>query len=270
MPIYETQDRRIFYEVTGDGEPVVFITGLGGNHGNWRPYVQRLQQEYCCITLDNRGTGESFRPKEPYSIADMAEDVSNLLAYLGFDRVHMIGNSLGGRIAQQFALREQWRVQSLILMSTTARLSPWYDSILASWERMRAYMPLEDYYRSVSTWICGPSSHNHKGYIEGFVRYSVAHDTQDLDDFLLQVRAIREHDVEVHLSQLQMPCLLIAGREDLPLIQDMIQMETQIPDAKLHIIEQSGHMAAFEKFTEVLPIVREFLRAHPMHKASRF
>jgi 3-oxoadipate enol-lactonase len=262
MPIFDNHQQPIYYEITGSGEPVVLITGLGGNHGNWRPYVQRLQQEFCCITLDNRGTGKSFRPREPYSIRDMAEDVSRLIDHLGFDRVHVIGNSLGGRIAQQLAVNEPFRVKSLILMSTTAKLSPWYDAILASWVRMRTHMSLEDYYRSVAPWICGPSSYAQQSYIDGFVRYSVANDTQDLQDFLLQVQAIREHDTEAQLQDLTMDCLLIAGREDLPLIQDMMEMETQIPNATLRIIERTGHMAAFEKFTEVFPIVREFLLAH--------
>ncbi|UOF89443.1 alpha/beta hydrolase [Fodinisporobacter ferrooxydans] len=262
MPLFDQIHPAIYYEDSGQGEPVVFITGLGGNHGNWRPYVQRLQKDFRCITLDNRGTGQSGRPTEPYTISDMAQDVVRVFDYLNIQDAHVIGNSLGGRIAQQIADSNPRRIKSLVLMSTTASVSPWYDSILQSWERMRRYMPLEEYYRSVATWLCGPSTHRHRGYIDGFVKYSIENDTQSLEDFLLQVQAIRTQQANLPLQEMDMPCLLICGREDLPLLPDMIEMSKQIPSANLHIIEQTGHMAAFEKFTEVWPIVHKFLTEH--------
>ncbi|MFD0671028.1 alpha/beta fold hydrolase [Cohnella sp. GCM10027633] len=108
------------YESEGEGFPIVAITGKDGSMDWWHPAIKSaLSAGNRLIMLDNRGTGGSDRPAEPYGIADMAKDVVGLFNVLGIDKAHLLGQSMGGMIAQEIAIEHPERVEKLILCSTT-------------------------------------------------------------------------------------------------------------------------------------------------------
>ncbi len=94
-------DGHIYYEVSGSGEPIVFIHGFTLDHRMWRPQVEFFAQDYQVITYDVRGFGKSSIPTQPYSHDD---DLLALLTYLGIEQAHIVGLSMGGRIATNFTL----------------------------------------------------------------------------------------------------------------------------------------------------------------------
>ncbi len=111
----------LYYELVGpaEGEPVVFLSGLTGDHNNWTLQVNRLKDRYRCLTLDWRDTGNSGpSPVEQYSIRDMAGDVAGLIRALDLGKSHLIGLSMGGAVAQEVALTYPELVASLVLAST--------------------------------------------------------------------------------------------------------------------------------------------------------
>ncbi|MDX1485473.1 MAG: alpha/beta fold hydrolase [Alphaproteobacteria bacterium] len=110
---------ELYYEVHGEGEPLVLIpsTAYGGNV--WDPYqVPALSKEFQVITFDPRGCGLSSAPDGVYTIEQMACDVAALLEHLGLDSAHVLGHSMGGRIALALALNHPGRVSSLILAAS--------------------------------------------------------------------------------------------------------------------------------------------------------
>lgn len=118
MAFLENQGARIYWDEQGKGEPVLLIMGLGYPSYLWHRTRPTLNERYRTIALDNRGSGQSDAPPGPYSIPLMASDAAAALDAAGADSAHVFGLSMGGMIAQEFALQYPARVRSLILGCT--------------------------------------------------------------------------------------------------------------------------------------------------------
>src|SRR6266567_6715150 len=120
MAFVENQAARIYWDERGQDEPILFIMGLGYPSAMWHRTRPALAARYRTIALDNRGAGRSDTPPGPYSIRLMASDAAAVLDAAGIESAHVFGVSMGGMIAQEFALQYPQRVRSLILGCTAA------------------------------------------------------------------------------------------------------------------------------------------------------
>jgi 3-oxoadipate enol-lactonase len=118
MAFVENQGARIYWDEQGVGEPVLLIMGLGYPSYLWHRTRPALKEKYRTIALDNRGSGQSDAPAGPYPITLMASDAAAALDAAGVESAHVFGLSMGGMIAQEFALQYPRRVRSLILGCT--------------------------------------------------------------------------------------------------------------------------------------------------------
>ena len=113
--------QQLYYEVHGDGPPLVLLMGIGYDSSLWTlAQVPALSTQFQVVLMDNRDAGRSSRADHPYRISDMADDVAGLLDALGVERSHLLGLSMGGLIAQEFALRHADRLDRLVLTGTGA------------------------------------------------------------------------------------------------------------------------------------------------------
>ena len=119
MPIIKAGSINLNYDIYGSGEPLLLIMGFGMPGIAWMPLLPMLQG-FQCIYFDNRGTGNSDQPQDGYTVAEMAEDTSNLLSALGIEKARVYGVSMGGMIAQELALRHPAQVTKLVLGCTTS------------------------------------------------------------------------------------------------------------------------------------------------------
>src|SRR3712207_2615695 len=106
MPFVHVQGVSLYYEIHGDasrsaGPPLLLIAGLGFATWCWFKQIPTLARHYQVIVFDNRGTGRSDKPWQSYTVATLADDAMGLLAALDIPRVHVLGTSLGGFIAQE-------------------------------------------------------------------------------------------------------------------------------------------------------------------------
>src|ERR1700687_2452459 len=120
MSFVENLGARIHWDAEGSGAPLLLIMGLGWPSQAWYRSRPALSEKYRTIALDNRGVGRSEVPPGPYSIAQMAADVAAVLNAARVNTAHIFGVSMGGMIAQEFALQYPKRVRSLILGCTAA------------------------------------------------------------------------------------------------------------------------------------------------------
>lgn len=120
MPFADINGIRMNYNVTGEGEAVMLITGFGGDINFFHSLVPPLSERYKVITFDNRGAGLT-EYKGDFECQDLVDDVEALLDHLKVYRVHMLGWSLGSQIAMEFAIQHQERLQSLTLISAFMR-----------------------------------------------------------------------------------------------------------------------------------------------------
>jgi 3-oxoadipate enol-lactonase len=122
MPTVQVNDITMYYELQGEGEPLVLIAGLRLDISEYHGIDSWLAQKYQVLAFDNRGAGRTDKPDIPYSIEMMANDTAGLMQALGIQAAHIIGISMGGRIALALALQHPELVKKLVLVSTSARV----------------------------------------------------------------------------------------------------------------------------------------------------
>ena len=124
MPSIQVNDIQMYYEMCGEGEPLVLILGLANDVSEVETIIGWLAQRYQVLAFDNRGAGRTDKPDAPYSIEMMANDTAGLMNAVGVEHANILGISLGGRIALSLALRHPKSVDKLVLVSTSARVLP--------------------------------------------------------------------------------------------------------------------------------------------------
>ena len=134
MPVMPTKQTSIDYDVHGEGPPLILINGLGFGRWAWFKQIPVFSRHFSTITFDVRGERSL-----PNGVADLSAEVVKLLDYLGMEKTHVLGTSLGGFVAQELALERPDLVDRLILVCTSygakgpESLSPWALKDMIGW-----------------------------------------------------------------------------------------------------------------------------------------
>ena len=253
------------YDIQGEGPPLVLICGLGTGGWIWCKQVPELAQHFQVITFDPRGVGESSQVAAPFSIADLAEDISFLLEHLGLERAHIVGASLGGIVAQQFALTFPHLVERLVLSCTTFG-GP--NHVLPGGEGLAALMSVsglngeERARRNIQFGFTKAYLENNMDDVEDIIRMRLACNIPE-HVYLFQVKAASEFNAEPHIPAIQSPTLVISGNEDIIIpVQNSHNLAQRIPNARLEIVEGAGHAFFIERAGEFNQTVLEFLKGN--------
>ena len=235
---------RIHYELHGAGAPVLLIMGLGSNAYGWYRTIPWLAERYRVVAFDNRGTGRSDVPDGAYSIAQMAADAAAVLDAAGCDAAHVVGASLGGMIAQRFAVAYPQRLCSLVLVCTTPggphAVQPAQDvleALVAGGDN-----PSDGYRRNAWFLYGERTRQHHPDRIEEDLAYRNKIPTTPAG-YLGQVQAAMGHDVWDALPAIQVPTLVLHGDADLLVpTENGKRLAAQIPAAQLMLVPGAGHM----------------------------
>lgn len=231
MPIAESNGIHIYYEIRGEGEPIILIGGLSIDITAFEGIISGLAKKYRVIAFDNRGAGRSDKPDVPYSIEMMAEDTAGLFGALKIARANVIGISLGGRIAMALTLKHPELVKSLILVST----SPKVPNTLG---RRLLFMILE---------IPRRIGAMGKKYPQPYYAY------------VRQRKASENYDVTSRLHEIQIPTLILHGKKDrIAPYRWAEEMQTEIRGSKL-VPFNGGHIFSFQRQKEFIGEVEDFL-----------
>jgi 3-oxoadipate enol-lactonase len=264
MPTISANGRNLYYEEVGtDGEPLVFLSGLGGDHRAFSVAQRHFGKRYRTLGLDARDAGRSDRAEASYTTAHMADDVAGLLDAIGADSAHVVGQSLGGLVAQELAIRHPRWVKSLVLASSHAGSNAWRKAVIESWIELRGLVDAGSFTRATLPWLVAPPFYAHKEQIDGLVRFAEGNSwPQDPAAFTRQARAAIAHDARDRLGGVEVPCLVLVGALDLvnpPRVAE--DLANRLSNARTIVLPNVGHMPHIENKLDFRQALEQFLQS---------
>lgn len=260
--IARSGDVRIGYEIRGDGAPLVLVHGLAYDRHGWGRLPELLARRFRVVLVDNRGVGESDAPPGPYTVAEMAADVVAVLDDAGLERTNLLGVSLGGYIAQEAALAYPERIDRLVLCSAAPGGPSAYPMPQAGQDAFARFPTLE---REAGLRLMVENSLGERGVrelpelVEEIYAYRLEH-APSVEAWLAQAAAGAGYVDDDRVAGIAAPTLVVAGGADVVVDPRNAELLAKlIPDARVEIVPDRGHLLVWEDAGRVAKLVTEFL-----------
>ncbi|MCI0763643.1 2-succinyl-6-hydroxy-2,4-cyclohexadiene-1-carboxylate synthase [Bacillus sp. TL12] len=256
------------YEVVGSGEPLLLLHGFTGSMETWRPFISSWSEQFQVITLDLVGHGNTESPEEMthYDIQNVALQMTTLLDHLNIEKAHILGYSMGGRLAITMACLYPGRVKSLLLENCTAGLEVESNrqERRARDEQLADQIEFEGIEAFVNKWENIPLFATQKklpqGVKEAVRKERLANTPRGLANSLRGMGTGAQPSWWNQLERLKMPVLLMNGEYDQKFFQILTNMKKCIPHAKFVKIREAGHAIHVEQPQKFGTIVEGFLK----------
>ncbi|MBD2102326.1 alpha/beta fold hydrolase [Leptolyngbya sp. FACHB-261] len=262
MPIIRVNGIDVYYKLQGSSqnELLLLIAGFASDSSTWAAMMPSLLEEYQVLRFDNRGVGQSSAPDGPYSIQQMAADAAALLAHLGVARVHVAGHSMGGQIAQELALSQPEKIQSLLLLSAWAWGDGKFNALIELFGDLTQKLEGTLYQKVLLPWLFTEKFYSTPGAIDQLIDLIEKQPFPPTSHGLYhQSRAILTSDTSNRLMDIRCPTLVLVGQEDLVTpIKFSQQLSQGIPGAEL-VMLQGGHAFVVESAEAVAQAMLSYL-----------
>ena len=262
--MYATNGRvRLYYEVIGapDAAPLVLLRGLGRTVRHWGTLLDLLGDRLRVVVLDNRGVGRSSAPLPPYDTGVMAMDVASVLDHAGISSAAVFGLSLGGMVAQKFALLCPERVSKLVLGCTRAGGGSGRATSRATMLRLAAALafPEPRALAHTASVILSPEFLAKNPGVVGEWQQIAREQPTRRRGYLGQIAAAVRHDASRELGRLRVPTLVISGDADRMIdVENSRHLAREIPGARLEVLPGAGHDLPLERPRELAALLTEF------------
>jgi pimeloyl-ACP methyl ester carboxylesterase len=242
---------RLYYEVTGQGPPIVFAHGLGGNHLSWWQQVAHFSRAHTCVTFAHRG----FAPSDPVENGpdpeDYAGDLAALIDHLGLDRPVLVAQSMGGWSCLRHALDNPGKVSGLMMACTTGMLdfrkgTRDISADLAIWQA-RADEAAPRWSEAGIHPACGEGLAARSPALHELYK-AIDRLNARLDKVALRRRlALSRHRSPSEIASLSCPVLFLSGADDLVVPAfGLAAVAAEAPDARFALVPDAGHSVYFE------------------------
>lgn len=271
MPAAVYGQGQIFYEEKGKGEPLVFIHGVGLDHTMWHEQLNELSTHFRVIIYDMIGHGRSEHPPGPYSLSQYVEQLLGLLNYLNIKKCHLVGFSMGGMVAQAFALKNKDRLKTLTIMSAVAnRTDEQRNAILQRVNEVRLNGAGRTIEPAIRRWF-------NQEYIkrdeEAVNRVRTRLQNNNPSSYLAAYTIFATADEELwpQLDQIDVPTLVVTGENDVGSTPDMSsQMHEKIKNSRLQIVPNMRHMLPIEGAETINEMILSFIKKSFSHEGSKY
>ena len=262
MPKVAVKDIEINYQEAGAGFPLILIHGLNGDLTGWALVLPEFSKHYRTIALDVRGHGGTSKPDQPYSIQGFSEDFYAFMNRLKIPKAHILGLSMGGAIAQQFALDHPEMIQSLVLVSTFSHID-------------------EQAYRAFTRLSQSLKEGGYPAFFDEVVKLAftpqfIAANPGPLAELKAKRVAINSpaaigrateaclaFNLKNEIAKISIPTLVVSGRKDVfTPVHLAEQIHRSIRGSEWKILEDVGHNLYIEKSSQLAQVVLEFLERH--------
>lgn len=247
MPSVAANGVELAYQIDGSGpETLVLVNGLADAKESWEAQVPAFAERYRVVSYDNRGVGESSAPDGPYTSAQMAEDLHGLVDGLGLERFHLLGTSMGGMIAQEYAIAHADRLLSASFCNTYAYPGPFCLRMFACWRELVPQLGVGFTQREVLLWAFTTDYFEQREDELVEVEQFMAENPQAPEPYLAQLHSIETHDSRGRLGEVACPAMTLVARNDLIIYSALSRrMHEELPDSTWVEVD-GGHACLWE------------------------
>ncbi len=250
----------LYYEVTGEGQPLVFVHGLGSSTQDWEHQVPVFAKSYQVITFDLRGHGRSAKPAGPYDVPMFAHDLAGLLLGLDIPAAHVVGISLGGGVAFEFAIDYPVQTKTLTIVNSSPTLGP-VEQVQPEIERrvgIVQQLGMGAMGQALATGLFPkPEQAPLRDTFVG--RWA----QNDPNAYIAATRSMLGWNVMNRLGEIKCPALIISADQDYSPVAVKEMYVKLMSNAKLAVIPDTHHAVPIEKPDEFNRVLQEFLAQHP-------
>lgn len=262
MPHVKANGIRIHYETFGDGPPLFLIGGYTQHKLAWKDYFGPLSKKFQVVAFDNRGSGQTDSPNEPYSIKMLSQDTAALMEELQIENAHFMGQSMGSAIIQKLCLNYPEKVRKAILCAPFAKLPPISShkgrtllDLLASGADKRMLLKLN------ASWMLSNDFIREPGNDEVFIEMSMQDPfPQSMEGLMGQADALFACDLRREIHQIPHEMLLLVGGKDIatpPYCAE--EIANKVKNARIHTFTEMGHFFPWEIPEHVIKKALPFL-----------
>jgi pimeloyl-ACP methyl ester carboxylesterase len=266
----ELPGAEVNYAEIGEGEPILFVHGLGGCWRNWLENLPHFGRSHRAIALDLPGFGDSPMPSWPIDMPTYGRLIHDFCEKLGIDRVAaLVGNSMGGFVSTEATIERPSRFERLVLVSAAGI---GFAEAVGS-RRARASLgafeaAMSQLARPYRLWITRPGGRQRA--FRWLVRYpnrlrpellwELLDPSLRAPGFPAAIRAIGGYDTRHRLAEIEVPTLVVWGLNDqIVRVEDAIGYHRLIPGSRLEIFERTGHVPQMERPARFNALLDEFL-----------
>ncbi|NOY76898.1 MAG: alpha/beta fold hydrolase [Calditrichaeota bacterium] len=261
MPYFDLGNFKLYYELRGKGEPVIFSHSLVCDLDMFEAQAKALSDTFLTVNVDTRGHGRSgLAPNENWTLEDMAEDFVPLLNHLKLGKVHWVGLSMGGMLGLRLALAHPDRVASLVLMDTSGQAEPpqMHGMYIQMANLVRAGQIDKIMDNLLGLFFSSSTRENQPELVtrwqEKFLHIPVE------GVYRAALAVFNRTDLSNRLKDISVPTLVVRGEEDmarLPAESDFLVHS--IPNARLEVIPRAAHLSALEQPETATKLIRDFI-----------
>lgn len=259
MPIARIADADIYYEVHGDGPPLMMVSGLNGTTG-WEDQIAEFSRDYRVIVHDQRGCGRSTKSRIAYSMEQMAQDTLQLMDALGIEKAHFVGHSTGGTIGQIVAAQRPGIVDKLVLVSSWLRSDETFRRTMRARQTLLTDSGRLAYTQAGAVFLYPPKWVEDNR--EALARSEAKSQPDELDDAITASRidAVVAFDGTPYVDRIRArTCVLVAADDILTPPHLSAELAQRIDQARLEIIDYGAHRVSMVNPVPFNDVLRRFL-----------
>jgi 3-oxoadipate enol-lactonase len=266
MPVVQANGIDMYYEVQGEGEPLVLLPYLAADQACYAFQVADYARHFSCYTVDLRGAGLSGKPEGEYTTELLADDVAAFMQAAGIQSAHVAGLSLGAAVGMWLAARHPAQVKSLSLHSAWDATDPFLRSVVETWRIMAGGLGsvTEMVIAGIFPWCFTPELYAARPeYIDSLADFVRSRPMPPVDAFLRQSGAVLAHDATAALGGIEAPTLITFGEHDMPTSTRFAgPLSEGIAGSELIVFADCAHAPIYEITEEFNRRTLDFLQRH--------
>lgn len=265
MPFVEVNNKKMYYEVFGEGEPLVFLNGIMMSAASWHPFMDAFSGNCKMVLVDLLDQGLSDKADGPYTQDMHVEMLKDLFEKIGFEKVHLLGISYGGEVALKFALKYQHMLHSLILADSTSYTNELLHDVEEIWDYSASLNDGRIFFKATMPYIYSTE------FYEENIKWLKAREKKFCEiltpewyaGFRRAIRSASNLNVTGELHKITVPTLIIGAEFDATTpLRYQEEIHKSIKGSKFVVIKGSGHASMYEKPYEFSSIILGYLKVY--------